>query len=238
MIACYSLIFILLLGCIALAICCRQLSRKREQPGRKIADLESKLKVYKEEISRLNVVLEEFRGIVKEHRDLIATVPSFDEESSLAVQIDELEKFIENLHRISDVKVAKFFARIRKSEKAFELIKLLQRNVTIPFFNQMQSQDVVSDADVKENIASIIDVAMKMLDVVESLDYVNYRSQEQNINVRLVKGDIDRGMAVGLAKVMTNISDETPTWARTIKTSVDHLDIEDQQIIFSGYKLK
>lgn len=234
----YSLVFILFLGCIVLAVRCRRLSRRLKQPGRKIEELESKLEVYKDEISHLNIVLEEFRKIVKEHRDLIAVVPSFDEKSSIAEQIDELERFIENLHRISDVKIVKFFARIRKSEKAFELIKLLQRNVTIPFFNQMQSQDVVSDADAKENLAAIIDVAMKMLDVVESLDYVNYRSQEQNINVRLVKGDINRDTAIGLAKVMTNISDETPTWARTIKTSVDHLDIEDQQIIFSGYKLK
>lgn len=149
-----------------------------------------------------------------------------------------MEQFIKNLHRISDVKVAKFFTRIRKFEKAFELVKLLQRNVTIPFFNQMQSQDVISDTDVKENIAAIIDVAMKVIDVVESLDYVNYRGQEQAINVQLVKGEITRDKAIELAKVMTNISDETPTWARTIKTSVEHLELENQHIIFSGYKLK
>ena len=161
-----------------------------------------------------------------------------DEKNEICEQIDELEKFIENLHRISDIKVAKFFARIRKSEKAFELVKLLQRNVTVPFFNRMQLQDVVSDSDVRENVAAIIDVAMKMLDVVESLDYVNYRIQEQSINVQLVRGEINRDKAIELAKVMTNLSDETPAWARTIKASVEHLDIADQQIIFSGYKLK
>ena len=238
MIVYYLLIFVLLLGCIVLGICCYRLFQKLKCPDGKIVELESKLEAYKEEISRLDTVLSEFRNIVKEHHDLIATVPSFNEESSISKQIDELEQFIENLHRISDVKVAKFFARIRKSEKAFELVKLLQRNVTIPFFNQMQSQDVVSDTDVKENIAAIIDVAMKMLDVTESLDNVNYRSQEQSINVQLVKGEINRDKAIELAKVMTNISDETPTWARTIKTSVEHLGLEDQQIIFSGYKLK
>lgn len=238
MIVYYLLIFVLLLGCIVLGICCYRLFQKLKCPDGKIVELESKLEAYKEEISRLDTVLSEFRNIVKEHHDLIATVPSFNEESSISKQIDELEQFIENLHRISDVKVAKFFARIRKSEKAFELVKLLQRNVTIPFFNQMQSQDVVSDTDVKENIAAIIDVAMKMLDVTESLDNVNYRSQEQSINVQLVKGEINRDKAIELAKIMTNISDETPTWARTIKTSVEHLELEDQQIIFSGYKLK
>ena len=102
----------------------------------------------------------------------------------------------------------------------------------------MQSQDVISDTDVKENIAAIIDVAMKVIDVVESLDYVNYRGQEQAINVQLVKGEITRDKAIELAKVMTNISDETPTWARAIKTSVEHLELENQHIIFSGYKLK
>lgn len=238
MIVYYLLIFVLLLGCIVLGICCYRLSQKLKCPNGKIVELESKLEAYKEEISHLDTVLSEFRNIVKEHHDLIATVPSFNEESSISEQIDELEQFIENLHCISDVKVAKFFARIRKSEKAFELVKLLQRNVTIPFFNQMQSQDVVSDTDVKENIAAIIDVAMKMLDVTESLDNVNYRSQEQSINVQLVKGEINRDKAIELAKIMTNISDETPTWARTIKTSVEHLGLEDQQIIFSGYKLK
>ena len=237
MIVYYLLIFVLLLGCIVLGICCYRLFQKLKCPDGKIVELESKLEAYKEEISRLDTVLSEFRNIVKEHHDLIATVPSFNEESSISKQIDELEQFIENLHRISDVKVAKFFARIRKSEKAFELVKLLQRNVTIPFFNQMQSQDVVSDTDVKENIAAIIDVAMKMLDVTESLDNVNYRSQEQSINVQLVKGEINRDKAIELAKIMTNISDETPTWARTIKTSVEHLELEDQQIIFSGYNI-
>ena len=118
------------------------------------------------------------------------------------------------------------------------MVKLLQRNVTVPFFNRMQLQDVVSDSDVRENVAAIIDVAMKMLDVVESLDYVNYRIQEQSINVQLVRGEINRDKAIELAKVMTNLSDETPVWARTIKASVEHLDIADQQIIFSGYKLK
>lgn len=238
MIVYYLLIFILLLGCIVLGLCCYRLFQKLKCPDGKIVELESKLEAYKEEILRLDTVLNEFRSIVKEHHDLIATVPSFNEESSISEQIDELEQFIENLHRISDIKVAKFFARIRKSEKAFELVKLLQRNVTIPFFNQMQSQDVVSDTDVKENIAAIIDVAMKMLDVIESLDYVNFRNQEQTINLQLVKGEINRDKAIELAKVMTNISDETPTWARTIKASVEHLELEDQQIIFSGYKLK
>lgn len=238
MIVCCLLIFILLLVCIVLAIYCFRLSQKLKHPDGRITELKGKLEVYKEEVLRLNNVLGEFRNIVKEHHDLIATVPSFNEESNISEQIDELEQFIEKLHWIPDVKVAKFFARIRKSEKAFELVKLLQRNVTMPFFNQMQSQDVVSDTDVKENIAAIIDVAMKMMDVIESLDYVNYRSQEQSINVQLVKGEINRDKAIELAKIMTNISDETPTWARTIKTSVEHLELEDQQIIFSGYKLK
>ena len=238
MVVCYLLIFILLLACIVLAICYYRLFRKAKRPDGRIGELESKLEAYKKEVSRLDTVLSEFRNIVKEHHDLLATVPSFNEESSISEQIDELEQFIEKLHWISDVKVAKFFARIRKSEKAFELVKLLQRNVTMPFFNQMQSQDVVSDMEVKENIAAIIDVAMKMLDVIESLDYVNYRNQEQTINLQLVKGEINRDKAIELAKVMTNISDETPTWARTIKTSVEHLGLEDQQIIFSGYKLK
>lgn len=234
----YILIFILLIACIALAIHCFQLSKKLEQPSLRIAELESMLKADKEEIFRLNIILGEFREIVREHRDLIAMVPDLDEKNEICEQIDELEKFIENLHRISDIKVAKFFARIRKSEKAFELVKLLQRNVTVPFFNRMQLQDVVSDSDVRENVAAIIDVAMKMLDVVESLDYVNYRIQEQSINVQLVRGEINRDKAIELAKVMTNLSDETPVWARTIKASVEHLDIADQQIIFSGYKLK
>lgn len=238
MIVCYLLISILLLGCIVLVIYCYRLSQKLKRPDGRITELENKLDAYKEEISRLDTILGEFRNIVKEHHALIATVPSFSEEANISEQIDELEQFIKNLHRISDVKVAKFFTRIRKFEKAFELVKLLQRNVTIPFFNQMQSQDVISDTDVKENIAAIIDVAMKVIDVVESLDYVNYRGQEQAINVQLVKGEITRDKAIELAKVMTNISDETPTWARTIKTSVEHLELENQHVIFSGYKLK
>lgn len=238
MVVCYLFIAILLLGCIILVIRCYRLSQKLKHPDNKINELESKIETYKDEISHLNKILDEFRSIVKEHHDLIALISSFNERPSMTEQIDDLEQFIGNLHRFSDVKVAKFFARIRKSEKAFELVKMLQRNVTIPFFNQMQSQDVVSDTDVKENIAAIIDAAMKMMDVIESLDYVNYRNQEQSINVRLVKGEINRDKAIELAKIMTKLSDETPAWARTIKTSVEHLELEDQQIIFSGYKLK
>ena len=133
MIVCYLLISILLLGCIVLVIYCYRLSQKLKRPDGRITELENKLDAYKEEISRLDTILGEFRNIVKEHHALIATVPSFSEEANISEQIDELEQFIKNLHRISDVKVAKFFTRIRKFEKAFELVKLLQRNVTIPF---------------------------------------------------------------------------------------------------------
>lgn len=94
MIVCYLLISILLLGCIVLVIYCYRLSQKLKRPDGRITELENKLDAYKEEISRLDTILGEFRNIVKEHHALIATVPSFSEEANISEQIDELEQFI------------------------------------------------------------------------------------------------------------------------------------------------
>lgn len=196
---------------------------------------QSEVKKLKDELAESNQRRDKMRNGIREYAELKKEARNIDEtkedEVIFAATVDLMKQLFDSQIQIRIDRI------LNQAIESKRIIRLLQREVTQPFRSKLWNQDTpVPDAQCEENVAALIDMAMKTYDIIESFENPNFE-EKQKLNIQLVEQTITRAEALEKAIPITDISDETPRWARVLKASIVHLNLKDRGIIFSGYKL-
>lgn len=193
----------------------------------------------KESESQLSEIRKKGRQILARIKAIEESVPIFDDKLSIKENLTLLEDFWNGEYAgkkvfLRDRGADDFFSKLRDSIDASAIMIEMQDNVTTPFKIEMDT--VSSQTSDSEICAKIIDMSMKLYDVVSSFNAVNLVN-EQQLNVGLVKGMLTREKALQNAIPITELETNTPRWIRNIRRGVSCIDQHNKQIIYSGYKI-
>ena len=186
-------------------------------------ELENTASAYK----ALNETLEQWRN----------NPPDLSSGQVIDARLDALGSYLTDIGSMVDA--TSLFGELRDLDEAKSLIELLKRQVTVPFQDYLYNQsDVVSNESSHAILAYILQSFMELYDAIDSYKSFNAR-EEQSLNVKIIKQELDITQAKAMAKKATGDPLETPKWLRVLCDCMRNWGIsEDDNIIITGYKMK
>ena len=130
-----------------------------------------------------------------------------------------------------------------KAEQFMPVIKLLQGKIQ-QFYGQLRIVEL--DESTKRQIRSdFLSLSMMMIDVLESIDNLNYIEEHQGINVRLLKAELTPEEALSMTSPVTYLDIETSLWAQKLYKSIekwagtkDEPLIEERPYLLNGMRFE
>ncbi len=217
---------------------------------RRIEELRLKLDSFnKALLEKRNSVEDDYQmQLKKENRDkaarrliaFISAIQTFSNYNGDAGKmLEELDKSLDLLSPNEIFKNGKenLISELGLCIKAYERIMLLQKKVTLPFLKGIDQEPAPTEEHKVKVRGAILRMAMQLYDGVDSFNSVNER-EEQRLNLNVVEGKMEIGEAMAKSELISTLSHKSPRWARNIKKGVEGIGVEDENVIFSGYKLK
>lgn len=154
----------------------------------------------------------------------------------LSKKIELLQNYLSEGSSTCDLRT--FKRELMASLEAYERLKMLQLQVTIPYQQALQLQDKMIDAEIAhQNLANTIRMAMQLFDGIDGYHSPNHRD-EQDLNLRVIKGEMTEDAALDESIQLDNNPNHTPIWLRSIRETMLQSGITPKDgIIYSGYKL-
>lgn len=208
----------------------RETIKKLTEENKRLADqLQSEQKKY-EQLRSAAQAVSNFIGDIKRK------IPDFTTVSTLEEKVGLLQNYWNDYYDgeqlFKSTASDKVFRELYLKLKAWELVSELQDKVTTPFY-KMLNEEQEDELYIRERF---LKMAMQLFDAVSAFQSPNQRKKEQGLNIGIIKGIQTEEEAFESAKVITDLEVETPLWVRNWLKGLQNLDMEDRNIIISGYK--
>lgn len=200
-----------------------------EQHNEQLAQLQEEIAKLKEDISVLTPAATNWLNLMNKSKGL--------REKNKEQQIELLKQFaaehsphLRNIYNLMDdlddvIKSEKFISDFHK----LHILALKQR--------LDQQETPLSEEQVADNLAAIVEVAMICYDFVDTYHWTIENNKAQDLNLDVVRGVKSIDQALSEATEATDIPERTPRWIRTLKYTLSTLPADLSKVIFSGYKL-
>lgn len=194
----------------------------------KVNKLEAQLKNYEKAFNKLNPIVERFvilRDGMKDVAEKPLAKDKIEALQSLMGKVKLWDKSLSDedgkamLANIFDVskELATSEATIHGVHKKIQQFYGLLRKVDL---------DEVTERQIRSDF---LELAMLMMDVLESINNPNYNEGTHGINVKLVKEEISLDEAVAMTSPVTYLDIETSPWAQKLFKSIEKWAMNNQQ---------
>jgi hypothetical protein len=200
------------------------------EENRRLADqLQSEQRRY-EQLRSAAQAVSNFIGDIKRR------IPDFTTVSTLEDKVGLLQNYWNDYYDgeqlFRSTASDRFLRELYLKLKAWELVSELQNKVTTPFF-EMLNEEQTDTLLVRERF---IKMSMQLFDAISAFQSPNQRKREQGLNIGVFRGTMTEEQAFENAKVITDLEVETPLWIRNWARGLQGINLEDRNIIISGYK--
>lgn len=205
-------------------------SPKVEEPkgNAKVKKLETQLKEYEKAFNKLNPTVERYialRDGMKEVAEKTLAKDKLEVLQALMVKVKLWDKNLSN----EDGKafLANIFDVAKELSAGEETIHCMHKRIQ-QFYVLLRTVDL--DETTERQIRSeFLELAMLMMDVLESINNPNYNEGTHGINVKLVKEEISLDEALTMTSPVTYLDIETSPWAQKLFKSIEKWAMSNQQ---------
>ena len=189
----------------------------------KVQKLREQLKENEIAFNKLNPIVERYVTL-REGMDEVAAKPTVRERLEALHTLMEQAKVWDKKYTEEDglTLLGQIFneaeALTEEAQEAMPTIKLIQRKIQ-QFYGVLRIVDL-DEATERQIRSNFLELAMMMMDVLESINNPNYIEALQGINIKLLKEQISIDEAVGMTSPVTYLDIETSPWAQKLLKSI------------------
>lgn len=130
-----------------------------------------------------------------------------------------------------------------KQQKALRIVNGLETQIE-SFYEELKKNETLDNLREAELRSQLLTLTMVMMDNIQSVACLNYVPEAQGINVKLLNNEISLSEAQSLARIATQLDEETPKWAQNLYSALigwgnesrPFLDKDHGPYILNGYK--
>lgn len=245
---------IILVLCVGLILVLWKYMQLKKEMATLSADMDEiqKIKAHEKEndelFKKMNTAVSQFIELRKGMDDVANESTALKKLEGLHTKMEELHVWQKTHSDADGVRLlAKVFndaeVMVGIAEQSLPVIKQLQNKIT-NFYEELRIN--FPDDDYERTVRThFLELSVMMMDVVQSINNVNYTSDHQGINVKLLMEEITPEEAVNSAKPVTNLDMETSKWAQVFQKCIskwsgndDNPLIDDKPFLLNGYRFK
>lgn len=203
---------------------------KVEEPqgNAKVKRLEAKLKDYEKAFNKLNPTVERFVALRDGMRDVAKKTLAKDKLEALQLLMVKIKLWDKNLSNEDGKKMlANIFDVAKELAAGEEAIHGVHKKILL-FYGLLRTVDLDESSE-RQIRSDFLELAMLMMDVLESINNPNYNEGTHGINVKLVKEEISLDEAVTMTSPVTYLDIETSPWAQKLFKSIEKWAKNNQQ---------
>ena len=195
--------------------------------------LAEQLQSEKKKYGKLRSAAQEVSNLIG---DIRRKIPDFTTVSTLEEKVGLLQNYWNDYYDgeqlFKSTASDRFYRELYLKLKAWELVSELQNKVTTPFY-EMLNEEQTDALLVRERF---VKMSIQLFDGISAFQSPNQRKKEQGLNIGIFRGTMTEEQALENAKIITDLEVETPLWIRNWAKGLQGMDLEDRNIIVSGYK--
>lgn len=131
-----------------------------------------------------------------------------------------------------------YFRNIQDLLTADKYLRKFQETLSTPLIDELRHTELPLSKESKSRILNhLIQFSFIMLDYTDTYRYNINNTPEQRLNVQVAAGEVPVTEALKVARTATELPDETPNYIRVLKAAIESLDLGEEPLLLSGYKL-
>lgn len=221
---------------------CHQDEEKPADVG--IKSLKEKLKEYEKIFNKLNPVVERYVSLRDGIQGVVAIPRALDKLIALQELMVQAKLWDKKLTKEEGEKqLDHIFLDAKEFASAEETILCIHKKID-QFYGQLRIVDL-DEATERKIRSDFLELAMLMMDVLESIKNPNYIEDHQGVNVRLLKEKISLDEAIAMTSPVTYLNIETSSWAQKLFKSIEkwagsslHPQIEQRPYMLNGLRFE
>lgn len=203
---------------------------KIEEPkgNAKVNKLEAQLKDYEKAFNKLNPIVERFVVLRDGMRDVAEKPLAKDKLETLQALMGKVKLWDKNLsNEDGKMMLANIFDVAKELAIGEDTIHGVHKKIQ-QFYGLLRTVDL-DEVTERQIRSEFLELAMLMMDVLESINNPNYNEGTHGINVKLVKEEISLDEAVAMTSPVTYLDIETSPWAQKLFKSIEKWAMNNQQ---------
>lgn len=200
-----------------------------------------------DEISRLNAEITKNKEQITIYETALTNalhkfdrLPALTMDKPLAEDVKAVIDFLEEFVPDEDKKKYTFFyRRLNSAVNVYGDIKAFRDNHVRPFMERLRTCEMpLSEDDAHAFLVELLRLSMLGIDLADIYEPSINNRPEQSLSIEIIRQSKSYDDAVREALPITDNPMKTPVWARALKTVAKSCNVQDDEIIFSGYVIE